>query len=54
MSARSEARWDRLGEFVLLVLDGPYGDSIADILRMPDGSIGWLQASGRIHAREAR
>ena len=38
----------------LLVLDGPYKDSMEDILRMPNGSIGWLRVSGRIHARETR
>jgi hypothetical protein len=37
----------------LLVLDGPFKDAKADIVRKPDGSIGWLRASGRIHARKA-
>ena len=34
----------------LLVLDGPYKDSQADIVRKPDGSIGWLRV-GRIHRK---
>ncbi len=37
----------------LLVLDGPFKDVKAEIVRKPNGSIGWLRASGRIHAREA-
>jgi CubicO group peptidase (beta-lactamase class C family) len=36
----------------LLVLDGPNQDSTADVIRKPDGSIGWLRASGRVHVRE--
>ena len=36
----------------LLVLDGPYKDARVDTIREPDGSIGWLRASGRIHKRE--
>jgi CubicO group peptidase (beta-lactamase class C family) len=36
----------------LLVLDGPYKDAKMDIVRLPDGKIGWLRASGRIHVRE--
>ena len=35
----------------LLVLDGPLKDAKADIVRRPDGSIGWLRIS-RIHVRE--
>jgi CubicO group peptidase (beta-lactamase class C family) len=34
----------------LLVLDGPFKDAKADVLRDPDGSTGWLRVSGRIHA----
>ncbi|MCP4540490.1 MAG: beta-lactamase family protein [Chloroflexi bacterium] len=34
----------------LLVLDGPYKDSRGDIVRKPDGSIGWLRV-GRIHKK---
>jgi len=37
----------------LLVLDGPFKDAKAEIVRKPDGSIGWLRVGGRIHAREA-
>ena len=37
----------------LLVLDGPFKDGKAEIVRNPDGSIGWLRIGGRIHAREA-
>ncbi|HIQ06635.1 MAG TPA: class A beta-lactamase-related serine hydrolase [Anaerolineae bacterium] len=37
----------------LLVLDGPYKDARAEIIRKPDGSIGWLRANWRIHPREA-
>ncbi len=37
----------------LLVMDGPFKDATAEIVRKPDGSIGWLRASGRIHKREA-
>lgn len=37
----------------LLVLDGPYKDARVDIIRKPDGSIGWLRASGRVHVCEA-
>jgi CubicO group peptidase (beta-lactamase class C family) len=37
----------------LLVLDGEAKGERADILRKPDGSIGWLRSGGRIHARQA-
>jgi hypothetical protein len=36
----------------LLILDGPMRGSTTEILRRPDGSIGWLRAGGRIHLRE--
>lgn len=36
----------------LFVLDGPFKDANAEIVRKPDGSIGWLRIGGRIHARE--
>ena len=36
----------------LLVLDGPFKNMRADVIRRPDGSIGWLRAGGRIHARQ--
>jgi hypothetical protein len=37
----------------LLVLDGPFKDALADVIRKPDDSIGWLRSGGRIHQREA-
>ena len=36
----------------LLVLDGPAKDTLGDVIRRPDGSIGWLRFSGRLHKRE--
>ena len=36
----------------LLVLDGPAKDTLGDAIRRPDGSIGWLRFSGRLHERE--
>lgn len=36
----------------LLVLDGPAKDTKGDAIRRPDGSIGWLRFSGRLHTRE--
>jgi CubicO group peptidase (beta-lactamase class C family) len=36
----------------LVALDGPFKEATADVVRRPDGSIGWLRASGRIHRRE--
>jgi CubicO group peptidase (beta-lactamase class C family) len=36
----------------LLVLDGPAKDALGDAIRRPDGSIGWLRFSGRLHERE--
>lgn len=36
----------------LLVLDGPLRNAQADVIRKPDGSIGWLRIGGRIHVRE--
>lgn len=35
----------------LLVLDGPAKNETADVVRRPDGSIGWLRFGGRIHRR---
>ncbi len=35
-----------------LVLDGEYKGDTIDIIRKPDGSIGWLRLSRRIHVRE--
>jgi CubicO group peptidase (beta-lactamase class C family) len=37
----------------LLVLDGGAQGEKMDILRKPDGSIGWLRSGGRIHVRQA-
>jgi hypothetical protein len=31
-------------------MDGPFKDGLAEIVRKPDGSIGWLRF-GRIHPR---
>ena len=37
----------------LLVLDGQFKGATADAIRQPDGSIGWLRQSGRLHLRVA-
>lgn len=37
----------------LIVLDGMMKNATADVVRAPDGSIGWLRFSGRIHKRQA-
>jgi CubicO group peptidase (beta-lactamase class C family) len=37
----------------LLVLDGRFKDAIADVIRNPDGSVGWLRVSRRLHVRES-
>jgi hypothetical protein len=37
----------------LLVLDGGMKGSTAEVVRRPDGSIGWLRMGGRVHARKA-
>ena len=36
----------------LLVLDGVHKGLKAEIVRQPDGSIGWLRYSERIHVRK--
>ena len=36
----------------LLALDGPFKDAKAEVIRKPDGSIGWLRMSGRLHVRQ--
>jgi CubicO group peptidase (beta-lactamase class C family) len=36
---------------MLIVLDGPYKDARAEIIRKADGEIGWLRFGGRIHVR---
>ena len=36
----------------LLVLDGPAKDTLGDVIRKPDGSIGWLRFGGRLHVRK--
>jgi CubicO group peptidase (beta-lactamase class C family) len=35
----------------LLVLDGRMKGATLDVIRQPDGSIGWLRVSGRLHRR---
>jgi len=42
----------RCDEDRLLVLDGPYADTTADVIRNDDGSIGWIRIMGRIHAAQ--
>jgi CubicO group peptidase (beta-lactamase class C family) len=42
----------RCEEDRLLVVDTRFKDAVGDILRRPDGSIGWLRISGRIHERQ--
>lgn len=37
----------------LLVIDGRFKDALVDVIRNPDGSIGWLRAGGRLRARES-
>jgi len=34
-----------------LILDGPFKGQTADVLRKPDGSIGWLRTGGRVTNR---
>jgi hypothetical protein len=41
----------RCEEDRLLVLDGPAKGSTADVIRKPDGTVGWLRIGGRIHRR---
>ena len=36
----------------LLVLDGPYADTMADVIRGEDGAIGWIRVSGRVHVAQ--
>ncbi|MCI2426631.1 beta-lactamase family protein [Candidatus Acetothermia bacterium] len=36
----------------LLVGNGPLKDAKVDVVRKPDGTIGWLRLGGRIHVRE--
>jgi hypothetical protein len=36
----------------LIVTDGPMKDTRAEIIRKPDGEIGWLRLSGRINPRQ--
>jgi len=42
----------RCEEDRLLVMDGPFANTTADVLRNENGSIGWIRASGRIHRRK--
>ena len=37
----------------LLVLDGRFKDAVTDVIRNPDGSVGWLRFGGRLRARES-
>jgi len=41
----------RCEEDRFLVMDGPFRDTTADVIRTADSTIGWLRASGRIHGR---
>jgi CubicO group peptidase (beta-lactamase class C family) len=43
----------RCEEDRLLVLDTRFKDATGDVLRRPEGSIGWLRISGRLHARQS-
>jgi hypothetical protein len=43
----------RCEEDRLLVMDTRFKDATGDVLRRPDGSIGWLRISGRIHERQS-
>ncbi len=43
----------RCEEVRLLVMDGPFVDTTADVIRNEDGSIGWIRAMGRIHRKAA-
>lgn len=42
----------RCEEGRLLVMDGPYADTTANVIRNDNGTIGWIRFGGRIHARE--
>ncbi len=42
----------RCEEDRLLVMDGPFADTTADVIRNDDGTIGWIRVSGRIHVRD--
>jgi hypothetical protein len=37
----------------LLVMDGPARDTRVDVIRKPDGTVGWMRAGGRLHVRES-
>lgn len=37
---------------LLLVVDGPLKDAKVEVVRQPDGTIGWLRVGGRIHVRQ--
>jgi len=43
----------RCEEDRLLVVDTRFKDATSDVLRRPDGSIGWLRISGRLHTRQS-
>ncbi len=35
----------------LIAVNGPMKDALVDVIRQPDGSIGWLRAGGRLHRK---
>ncbi len=35
----------------LIGVNGPMKDALVDVIRQPDGSIGWLRVGGRLHQR---
>jgi hypothetical protein len=37
----------------LMMLDGGFKNQLADVVRTPDGAIGWLRIGGRLYRRDA-
>jgi hypothetical protein len=37
----------------LLALDGPLKEMLGEVIRQPDGSIGWVRAGGRLYVRQS-
>jgi hypothetical protein len=35
----------------LMMLDGSFKNEMADVVRTPDGAIGWLRIGGRLYRR---
>jgi hypothetical protein len=35
----------------LMMLDGAFKNQMADVVRTPEGEIGWLRISGRLYRR---